>query len=79
VRETFFFVVPSTSGRVVSYQVCHTSRNRSRSIYLPHIQLPDKVKLFAQLKATVENYKQSKIDSREMTVIMLPKDCTNVH
>jgi len=59
VRETYFFVVPSTSGRVVSHQ------------------LPDKVKLFIGLKAAVENYKQSKIDSSQMIAITLPTASTS--
>jgi len=59
VRETLFFVVPSTSGRVVSHQ------------------LQDKVELFADLNATVENYKQHKIDSTKMAAIPLPNASIN--
>ncbi|KAF7983269.1 hypothetical protein HWV62_22906 [Athelia sp. TMB] len=53
VRETLFFAMPSTSGRVVSHQ------------------LPDKVKLFAQLKDIVENVKRGGNDTKMMARIVL--------
>ncbi|KIM78187.1 hypothetical protein PILCRDRAFT_75863 [Piloderma croceum F 1598] len=61
VHETFIFVVPSTSGRVVSHQ------------------LPDKVKLFSGLKAAVEDYKQSRINSSQMSTITLPMAIASDH
>jgi hypothetical protein len=38
--------------------------------------LPDKVKLFIGLKKAVEDYKQSRIDSSQMAVVVLPKAST---
>jgi TDG/mug DNA glycosylase family protein len=71
VHETFIFVVPSTSGRVVSHQVRRTCSWEYRSIGT-FLQLPDKVKLFGGLKAAVEDYKQSRINSSQMSIITLP-------
>jgi len=51
VRETLFFVSPSSSGRVVSHQ------------------LPDKVRLFEQLRDNVQAYKDGKLDTSAMTPV----------
>ncbi|KZP34333.1 DNA glycosylase [Athelia psychrophila] len=58
-RETLFFSMPSTSGRVVSHQ------------------LPDKVKLFAELKALVDADKQisTAIDISQMAHIAINTQC----
>jgi hypothetical protein len=65
-------VVPSTSGRVVSHQVSLIAVCIDNiSIFLS--QLSDKVKLFIELKAAVEDYQHRRINTSEMETVILPK------
>jgi len=72
VRETYFFVVPSTSGRVVSHQVSSLIAACIDNISKVFRQLSDKVKLFIELKAAVEDYQHRRINTSEMETVILP-------
>ncbi|KDQ53779.1 hypothetical protein JAAARDRAFT_72403 [Jaapia argillacea MUCL 33604] len=54
IKETLFFVVPSTSARVISHQ------------------LPDKIKLFADLRTCLTQVIASQIDTTDMLVVDVP-------
>lgn len=67
-RETLFFVVPSTSGRVVSHQVrlvILCTQDKFKFL----LQLPDKIKLFIELKAAIDDYQHAKFDTSQMAAI----------
>jgi hypothetical protein len=72
VNETLLFVVPSTSGLVTQYQVRITSHFYNFAC-LTFLQLPAKVKFFAQLKSLVDQ-PPLELDTSEMKCITVPHD-----
>ncbi|KAG2140858.1 uracil-DNA glycosylase-like protein [Suillus cothurnatus] len=72
INETLLFVVPSTSGLVTQYQVRITSHFHNFAC-LTFLQLPAKVKFFAQLKSLVDQ-PPLELDTSEMKCITVPHD-----
>jgi hypothetical protein len=68
---TLFFVVPSTSGKVVSYQVRFSIDRCIEHDIDEDFQLPDKVKLFRGLKEALDQLYEGSLDTPKMTQVRI--------
>lgn len=78
-RETLFCVFPSTSGRVVSHQVCcacgymRTPPHLAFTVFMDadYTQRDDKVALFKMLREDLEHIKAGTLDTSSMRPVRL--------
>lgn len=71
VKETFLFIMPSTSGAAGTYPVRPQLVFRSALIHdgILQIQRSEKVQLLKDLRCLVKNQKEGKLDTTEMVTI----------
>ena len=78
--ETLFYVVSSTSGRVVQYQVIYVHRIivPEMLIHIMLIKKSDKVQQFTDLRVLVDKMKRGELDTEGLIPIDIPSPGTPV-
>ena len=71
-RETLFFVVPSTSARVVEYDVSPRHIHYGPSDEFSHPKLKAKAAMFTLLRSRLDEIKAREVDTTLMTSIPFP-------